>query len=323
MAQVGRDRAQQVALALGQDEVVPAVAGARAAPRARRAATTTRGARRGRGRPASGASRPRVRAAIRLTSRRRADLLDREPELGGDVGRVVGAAEALPRRAALGERRQRHLDEQHACGRSAPAPRARVRPISTERSGRSSIARSSRARSAGSRSLEAVEAEQPRPRARRRASRRRARSALLEVAHVEQHQRPRRRRRPRSPRRPARTRPAAGACRTASERAHLGDGRRRGPATAGCGVDAAQRDRRAGARRAGRAAPSRNAASRSATLTGRSASGIGPSGGEQPDRAAGAQPARRGRSSRARRARSTPSPASRLGRRGAGWRAGG
>ena len=56
---------------------------------------------------------------------RRPDLLDRQTELGGDVGRG-GAGEPLPRLAPLGERRERDVDEQHGvlAERLRLAPRA-------------------------------------------------------------------------------------------------------------------------------------------------------------------------------------------------------
>ena len=146
VAQVGRDRLQQLALALRHHEVVPAVAG-------RDSRGQLAQARRGR---LAGAEVELVgrRCLAPVRGRRQPghlggldDLADREPELGGHVAGLRRGGEVGPRLAALGERRRRRLDQQDcpvaererggAVGRGddrrarraarAPAARARAR----------------------------------------------------------------------------------------------------------------------------------------------------------------------------------------------------
>ena len=150
----------------------------------------------------------------------------------------------------------------------------RVRPISTERSRRLSICSSRRERSAAVEVLETVEAEQ---RVLERGCERRVgeRSGSLEVAHVQQHQRPARR-----------GRDDRGCVRPAHDERQVrlglkrpGDLRDRlvAPGDSRPERDAPQRDRRAGLEQPV-PAPRMNAARRSASLTGRSASGTAESG---------------------------------------------
>ena len=176
---------------------------------------------------------------------RRPDLLDREPELGGDVGRAVGAAEQLlPGRAPLGERRERHLDEQHRAVAQRLRLGARARRSAPSAPARLSICSSSRARSAGLRSS--------RPSKHSSACSSAAASVgvgerlgALEVADVEQHQR--RARRGRDERRRVGPAHDERQVRVGLQRArHLGDG-----LVAAGDARLRRRTRRSGDRRAG------------------------------------------------------------------------
>ena len=110
MADVGRDRAQHLGGAGGEDEVVPREA--QLEPRRELAERAARGA------PCAEVEVGRAgRAAGRRGHHLRdlgglLDLADREPELGGDVVHVVGAGGAAPGRAPLGEGRLGHVDDE-------------------------------------------------------------------------------------------------------------------------------------------------------------------------------------------------------------------
>ena len=130
MAQVGRDRAQQVALAVGEDQVLPAEAGiepGRQLPQAR-----------GRGVPRAQIEIVRLGRLPASRARRDAahlgggaDLLQGEPELGGHVLGIGGAAVALPGRSALGEGRVGNLGREH--GAVAQGERLAPRPAEDDR----------------------------------------------------------------------------------------------------------------------------------------------------------------------------------------------
>jgi hypothetical protein len=123
--EVGGDRAQQHALALGHDEVLPAVRGVQP-----RGELPERGDRR----VTRAAVELRVVWRVAAARARRdpadlgggADLVEREPELGRDVARVSDAGEVAPRDLALGERRQRDVDDQHGPVAERERLRARV-----------------------------------------------------------------------------------------------------------------------------------------------------------------------------------------------------
>ena len=185
VAQVRRDRLQQLALALGHHEVVPAEAGREprrelAEPRRGRLAGTEVELFRRRCRaPVGGGGEPRHLGGLD-------DLADREPELRGHVAGLRRAGEVRPRLAALGERRRRRVDEQHrpvaererggavrrgehralGCAARAPASRARARGGSrssrpSKTSWRSSIADASRASAITSRWSDVARVDAP------------------------------------------------------------------------------------------------------------------------------------------------------------------
>ena len=112
VAQVGGDRLQQLALALGDDEVLPAVAGREpggelAEPRGGGLARAEVDVGRRRRRLAArGRGQPRDLGGLD-------DLRHREPELRGHVAGLGRAGEVGPGLAALGEARRGGLDEQH------------------------------------------------------------------------------------------------------------------------------------------------------------------------------------------------------------------
>ena len=125
VAQVGGDRPQEHALALGHHQVLPAIRGVeprRQLPHARhrrvaRAPVELGLVGRGDAARAGGDAAHLGRGG---------DLVDREAELGRDVARVLHAAELGPRALALAERRERHVDEQHGAIPQRQRLRARV-----------------------------------------------------------------------------------------------------------------------------------------------------------------------------------------------------
>ena len=111
MAQVGRDRPQQVELALGEDEVLPGVCGLQMGGQLAQA--------RGRGVTGAQVQVGGQRHVVAAHARRDqahlagvADLLDREPELRRHLARVVHAGEGAPRPATLGEGGVGHVHHQ-------------------------------------------------------------------------------------------------------------------------------------------------------------------------------------------------------------------
>ena len=118
VAQVGGDRQQRVALAAGDDEVVPRV-GRLQAPGERAQARGGRLAR----------ARVEVLPAHQRDPRRLLDLADREPELRADVGHVVDAGERPPRGGALAERRRADRVAQDGAVRRDVGPREHQRAV--------------------------------------------------------------------------------------------------------------------------------------------------------------------------------------------------
>ena len=114
MAQVRRDRSQQIELALGKHEILPGIRriemGRELAQARRRrvpGAQVQIGGQRRRVAPRPGGEQADLGGG--------ADLLDREPELGRHLFGVAHAGEAAPRPSALGERGVGHLhDERRA-----------------------------------------------------------------------------------------------------------------------------------------------------------------------------------------------------------------
>ena len=211
VAQVGGDRAQQLELALGQHEVVPAEAG-----RSRVASSPSREDDAWRAPQSRSAGSGSARRALGRRSRRprpRRDLLDREPELRRDVAHVVAAPRERAQAASRsGKRRHRDLDERAPVrSPSASASRARAGQQHGRARGRSSSARSSRCALGG---LEA-------PRARRgtaRAALQRGRRARRRRSDARRSQRRARRRARAALRRPRPATAAASGPQTTSGR---------------------------------------------------------------------------------------------------------
>ena len=190
MAQVGRDRAEHLALALRQDEVVPA-------ERAARAASASSPRRVARGPPRaevevarpSGARSPRARSGQAGDLGGVGDLADREPELRRPRRRPpsapASAAHAARRSAKLGSGTS---TTSAVCVAEHDGRVTRAR----RRASDALVARGERAhdaapRSAGSSALEAVEARVRRPRAPRSSAASRMSVGVDRVGHVDEH----------------------------------------------------------------------------------------------------------------------------------------
>ena len=307
MAQVARDRHEHLALALGQHEVVPAEAPARAAWRARRCACSTPAVRRGRG-PRRSARRRREAAASRAASAPSAIWPTERRNFAATSPTVLGAGEGGPDLATLGERRQRHLHDEHGgvSQRNGGLARGRADDAAPAagREGRldpDALARIEPARARRSRARR----RRARPRARRRAA-----HPAPPPGDVQQHERTLER----DGQQGGRVRPGDHDRQAALDRqqgAQLCHGRRPS-GVVGRQVEPAQA---AVARRLVERGPSRYAARRSAVLSWRSASGTGPPVSISRTAPRAAERGVAARSSRARRSRRCRRPASSLATR--------
>ena len=188
VAQVRRDRAQHLELALGEHQVVPAVTPGRAATRARRGASSRHAVRRGRDRPpaapARRASAPRsgsTSAAARICSTESRNFAATSP--GSPTPVSPPTRRGARRSSGAGRRRRRAVRSLSASAsrlgrRSAPGPLAaarRSRASSRAALGRRQVARARRSRAARPRARAASAASRERVRVARARARRAAR----------------------------------------------------------------------------------------------------------------------------------------------------